>query len=173
MENSRKSLSVLQRKRILGMYNNECCNCGSKDDLEIHHIVPLYLGGTNRDTNYAVLCWRCHTTIHTGESISEIRRRSFNGPKPRTDDETAFMYFDKYAAGEIGLTELKEIMRFSKTYKLQDSPQFKKYKTERNIKTIRNKVDQAKASHLGLFNGLCVGHVIYNDGTVKDVMYAG
>ncbi|WP_422406942.1 MULTISPECIES: HNH endonuclease [Gammaproteobacteria] len=43
---------------------NSCQNCGSDEDLHIHHIVPLSLDGNNILSNMARLCMECHNKIH-------------------------------------------------------------------------------------------------------------
>lgn len=42
----------------------ECANCRSVENLTIHHIVPLAVGGTERATNKVILCWPCHSLAH-------------------------------------------------------------------------------------------------------------
>lgn len=43
----------------------QCRICGDKDDLHLHHIVPLRSGGTNGAWNLMTLCPSCHTTVET------------------------------------------------------------------------------------------------------------
>lgn len=38
----------------------KCGWCGSKDNLEIDHIIPRSLGGTNDLKNLRILCRDCH-----------------------------------------------------------------------------------------------------------------
>lgn len=42
----------------------KCANCGSEENIEIHHIVPLIVGGTNKKSNLVALCQDCHAKIH-------------------------------------------------------------------------------------------------------------
>ena len=58
------------RASFMAQCSRECGNCGSADDLEIHHIVPIIYGGTNRYTNLAVLCGACHGAVHESKSRS-------------------------------------------------------------------------------------------------------
>lgn len=55
-----------------------CVNCGSAEDIEYHHIVPLSLGGNDVLSNICPLCHCCHTKIHhngeAGISHSTITR---------------------------------------------------------------------------------------------------
>lgn len=56
----------------------ECGNCGSESGLQIHHIVPLSCGGSNKITNLARLCNECHAKAHGGLNFiskSEEARR--------------------------------------------------------------------------------------------------
>ena len=41
-----------------------CSTCGGKDDLELHHIVPVSKGGTNDYYNLIYLCHSCHMKLH-------------------------------------------------------------------------------------------------------------
>ena len=40
-----------------------CINCG-KEASELHHVVPLALGGNDIDSNKVWLCIECHNKIH-------------------------------------------------------------------------------------------------------------
>lgn len=46
------------------MLPEQCQNCGSCEDLEIHHIVPLVKDGNNIIGNVVRLCGLCHGKIH-------------------------------------------------------------------------------------------------------------
>ncbi len=45
-----------------------CFTCQSKENLELHHIVPLAMGGNNSIDNLMVLCHTDHVKIHTNNS---------------------------------------------------------------------------------------------------------
>lgn len=49
----------------------KCCNCGAPADHR-HHIVPRSVGGTDRPSNLAPLCERCHGLVH---QTSFVRHR--------------------------------------------------------------------------------------------------
>ena len=42
----------------------KCCNCGSEEDLQYHHIIPLSLGGIDINSNICCLCYHCHYKLH-------------------------------------------------------------------------------------------------------------
>lgn len=38
-----------------------CTKCGSKNDLEVHHIIPISRGGKTVEINLTTLCGFCHS----------------------------------------------------------------------------------------------------------------
>lgn len=46
-----------------------CLRCGSPDELEIDHVVPLSKGGTSTLGNYQVLCRSCNASKNNRNSI--------------------------------------------------------------------------------------------------------
>lgn len=54
---------------------DECAVCGSKENLEIHHIVPISKGGTNEIENLAILCRKCNHKIR--DNIVPIVEKQF------------------------------------------------------------------------------------------------
>ena len=57
---SRNHLSASKRKRILLRGKGRCVKCGSRENLEIDHVVPLARGGSSRLENLQLLCQRCN-----------------------------------------------------------------------------------------------------------------
>lgn len=48
-------------RKLIFIRDNYCCvKCGSKKNLEIHHIIPHARGGSNRLENLQLLCQRCN-----------------------------------------------------------------------------------------------------------------
>lgn len=72
---NRKQYSSKERKRIFDLHNNCCDNCGSTENLEIAHIVPLAAGGTEKETNLALLCQECHNKQHA--DLNKLRNVCF------------------------------------------------------------------------------------------------
>jgi hypothetical protein len=48
------------RYRILDRDNNECFYCGSTENLQIDHIIPIKLGGTGLLINLVTACKACN-----------------------------------------------------------------------------------------------------------------
>ena len=54
------------REDVLKRDKNECQNCGSKDSLVVHHVVPVAWGGREfKESNCITLCHRCHMAAHS------------------------------------------------------------------------------------------------------------
>ena len=64
-----------------------CVNCGSTDDLNYHHIVPLSMGGQDVISNMVCLCGKCHDLIHYDSrgkiSHSKAAREGIKAAKAR------------------------------------------------------------------------------------------
>jgi 5-methylcytosine-specific restriction protein A len=54
-----------------------CSQCGN-NAWEVHHIIPMFLGGTSLDENLEVLCYDCHIDRHRvlSHEMTAKRRRS-------------------------------------------------------------------------------------------------
>jgi len=48
------------RTRILSRDNYKCMLCGSTETLTIDHIISIFRGGTDDDTNLQTLCNHCN-----------------------------------------------------------------------------------------------------------------
>ncbi|MED2706605.1 HNH endonuclease signature motif containing protein [Bacillus toyonensis] len=68
MENTREYFRSNYQLFRKALNMDECANCSSREDLQIHHIVPLSIGGTNKLTNLALVCGECHAKIHGKKS---------------------------------------------------------------------------------------------------------
>ncbi|GAB6075182.1 RNA-guided endonuclease IscB [Desulfurobacterium crinifex] len=54
------------REKVLKRDNYTCQICGSRENLEAHHIIPRSKGGTNLVENGITLCKDCHKAVHEG-----------------------------------------------------------------------------------------------------------
>lgn len=52
------------RNDVLARHGGQCANCGTKEELEVHHVVPLSRGRTNRRTNLLTVPQTCHNGAH-------------------------------------------------------------------------------------------------------------
>lgn len=51
-----------------------CAKCGSKENLQLHHMIPVLIGGDNDDDNLIILCKKCHfrVTVHNRDILHDI-----------------------------------------------------------------------------------------------------
>lgn len=120
-------------EEVYKRYDSKCCNCGSTDNLDIHHIVPLSCGGTDRATNLVLVCQRCHQGLHHGHHIEKYRvYKNKGGRKRKVRDDS--VYAD-YIHAKISVSEARE-----KTgCRIKDTFNFKDFMKENGIaKVSRN-----------------------------------
>lgn len=160
------------KRRVEEEHGNKCVNCGSSENIEKHHIVPILLGGTNRISNIVPLCHKCHEAAHSGRHISHYQNIKNTGRKPNLDNETAYKIFDMYINGEIGNRKCNEMFGYSNGTQIIRSPQFKTYMKMRGIKSVHNIIDVVATNSPEKFtNGFRVGEIVYEDGHKEDITY--
>ena len=158
---------VQETRRKVG---NICVNCGSTDGIEYHHIVPLFVGGQENETNIVPLCHRCHKAAHYGRNIQNYAKAVNPGRKPNVSDEEAFKAFDLFANGEIGRKKCKELIGISQSTQIKDRAQYIKYLEENGIESIKNNIDIV-ATNSELKDGMIIGEIVYLDGNRKIMTY--
>jgi len=72
------NLTKKEKDKILKRDNHQCRICDSKNNLEIHHIIPVANGGGKYSKNLCTLCSECHFTIAHGKNTSTISYDSQN-----------------------------------------------------------------------------------------------
>src|SRR4051812_13450841 len=70
-EAARKGEWATNRKAALARDSYRCQECGSSEHLEVHHIQPLYLGGTHALPNLQTLCYPHHRAKHRRYVVHE------------------------------------------------------------------------------------------------------
>ncbi len=75
-------MANLMRELVVRLYDDECGNCGARENLVIHHIVPESVGGTNRLGNLACLCVSCHRKIPHPEPVTRKHVRKIRKARP-------------------------------------------------------------------------------------------
>ena len=163
------------RKMVANMNGGRCFNCGSRECIEYHHIVPLKLGGTNTITNMVALCHRCHSAAHNGQHIKNYQNKKLTGRPHKVDDATMKKAFDMFLNGEIGRRECMEMLHMSETSKLSDMSAYKRYIKEKGIKKVVSMIDMwsCKRFWRPINRGDEVGTIIYIDGHEDVIIYKG
>ena len=98
------------RRELLKRYKG-CEFCGDDRGLEVHHSIPLSVGGTDDKDNLIVCCSKCHAILHRGNrsiltklGLSRLQERHlainfykhFEALKGDFDVYEVFDYLDKY-----------------------------------------------------------------------------
>lgn len=61
-----KTIKSQKYRNIYRLYEGKCAICGFDEVVEIHHIVPRSLGGTDEPSNVIVLCPNHHALVDRG-----------------------------------------------------------------------------------------------------------
>lgn len=171
----KRNTSEKFRNQVTELYGAKCVNCGSGDEVEFHHIVPIALGGRDIPSNVAPLCYTCHKAAHTGRKTGDIIKKNGHtgSGRKRKCDEVAFEdAFNKYIGGRIGKTKFCELIgRKGKSFSAH-FPQFEEAKERHGIKEFRNNIDiRGTISAKRLEDGDPVGYIEYLDGRMETMLY--
>jgi len=60
-----------RKKDVKERDKHHCSECGSNNDLHVHHKIPLSKGGSNQISNLILLCASCHSKEHGGKSFDK------------------------------------------------------------------------------------------------------
>lgn len=164
--------SSLVRTMAENTLGKVCYNCGCSDNTELHHIVPLKLGGTNRLSNIAVLCHKCHMAAHHGRHILDYCNKNLDGRPHNVPVEDIDSALSDYTTGVIGAKECKKRMGLSDKSHISDMTYYKTFLKNRNIKSVRNNIDLIMSKRGEIHNGVCIGHIVYIDGKKKALYFA-
>ena len=172
-EESRKEFdNPTFRNRIKEYLSHKCCNCGSKKNIEYHHIVPLKLGGTNTLTNIVPLCHKCHKAAHCGQHMSHYSDKTNSGRKSKSNVEEHSEIFDMFINGEIGNRKCQELLGYSHRSTIKSRPEFKRYISKNGILSVRNLIDVASTNRREPLKDVdIVGEIEYIDGRKSPIIY--
>lgn len=60
-----------------------CRNCGSTENLTLHHIIPKAMNGSDSPRNLILLCRECHILEHSRAGKAEsVRREGLSDLRP-------------------------------------------------------------------------------------------
>ena len=96
--------------RDMRKQSHVCANCGSMENIELHHVVPLFKGGTNEPGNIKPLCHSCHCLAHA----KKIYQKSEKIGRPKKMPPKGYeAVLDKYISGKIGTKEAFKLLGLS------------------------------------------------------------
>lgn len=173
MAGRRKSFGKALYAALTERHGAACSCCKTTVGIEWHHIVPLFLGGTDEITNIVPLCHACHMAAHHGRDISHYDGLVRSGGRhPKVPDEEAFRALDLLLAGEIGNKRCKELMGLSDRTQPFNTKQAEKYFGEHSISRARNNLDVALTnSSWSVHEGRTIGEIEYIDGRRETILF--
>lgn len=64
-----------QKKEVKERDGMQCrnCKCDDPDNLHVHHVVPLSIGGRDHPDNGVTLCTECHNAVHDSKNMKHTR----------------------------------------------------------------------------------------------------
>ena len=111
---------LIIKEEVFEKYGRKCVNCGTTENIDVHHKIPLSEGGTNSLENLVPLCRNCHEELHRfkfeplepqtridnqyGSKISKDKT-SMIGYKICSAIENRYRIKIKYKSGEKEITE--------------------------------------------------------------------
>lgn len=142
------------RKDIKSEYQPVCGNCGSIENIEFHHVVPLEFGGRNVITNIVPLCHQCHCLAHQKVGKKSVERAG----RPRKDAPEGYKEaIDRYIRGELKGKDFKREMGMDRGTRICEKWFYKEYLDECGIEKVEKRGSRDKVR----------SYVYYKDGRVE------
>lgn len=73
LEKSSGAFKEDDKQKYISIYGRACAKCGSDENIEFDHIIPVSVGGMSNFHNMQILCLRCNS--EKGTSIVDYRDR--------------------------------------------------------------------------------------------------
>lgn len=154
------------RKNLKKIKPPVCMYCGSIEDIEYHHLIPVSAGGDNRLNNILPLCAECHDKVHYGQYLAKNRKINKDpGGRPRkatlTPENEQIIW--EWANGKIGANACMNMLGYHKGTHLKDTRIYKEFIKKNGIQNIRNTFDVI-AKNGKLTDGRQTSVIYYLDG---------
>lgn len=154
------------REEAIRLHGDACLNCGDRENVEWHHVVPLELGGNDIPSNTVPLCHICHKTVTFQQLLLQTtcRESCKNGGRPKKQwVNNAEDIFEDYVYCRISKLEAKE--RLGVGYNFCDHQDYRDWLKGKHIAKTRNNIDTYMSSHKWLIENHPVGWIQFDDGT--------
>ena len=161
----KRDTTILKRARKLK--GRKCYICG-EDGAEMHHLIPLWMGGEDAVNNMIPLCTWHHMLMHKARSMRNQHEHKSTSGRPRAVAHVDGYkdVLNDYIECRIGHAECCERLGLSGKSRVKDTPWFKEYKQERGIKRCRNIIDCKRKGYVD--DGAFVGYIEYENGERKE-----
>ncbi len=113
-------LTPLERapfKYIKERDSNRCRFCGHDTDIEVHHITPKSLGGTNHEFNLITLCKNCHMFIHCNPMGRMCKSELIKSSMVKIDGSTFSKYGKEWGRKSLPKQAINKVLQLKKEYK--------------------------------------------------------
>ena len=135
----RKQWSPARKKAFFAKHLNMCDGCHTGGKLEIHHIVPLALGGLDDETNCSAVCHQCHDNLHKYLNNKTLGITS-SGRKPKYPDEWELIALD-YIFGYISRKECSDLLGIHDASDIKRRQCFRNVMKGAGVEDFSNKID--------------------------------
>lgn len=141
-EKRKQSGHTKLKQQIIEHCGTVCANCGSSQEIEYHHIVPLSNGGTNRVSNYVALCSVCHLKAHGKLKYRNVWscENEIKIDKPDNVNEV----INKFLNGELSKGDICQEWGIRQDTTLHRISFFRRYLERHEIVSYKNFVDLVK-----------------------------
>ena len=158
IEKNRKIRKEFERiKPDLWKKKGKICFYCKKTATQLHHIWEIDNGGDNRDQNIVPVCASCHDGIHGGKGA--LIKGKYTG-RPKKEIPPGYRtVLEKYFKCEIGMNEVKEILRLSHGARVTEQWFYNAYKKELGIAEYKRIAYNKKYSQ---------AVILYNDGHIEE-----
>lgn len=157
------------RKKLVEAHGCKCVVCGTTEDVQFHHVLPLACGGNNNIGNIVPMCHVHHMLTHHANTRKKYKQgANKNMGRRREIPENYEQILDDYLHCRISMSELCKKFGWTETArKLSDRIWFKEYLSNHRITGYRNNLDVIMASGI-LAEGKKCGHLEFSDGSVEE-----
>ena len=153
------------RKEILDAHGNACANCGKTNDIELHHIVPLSVGGTNAISNVIPLCRECHRSIHFHKKSWEQHihsSKTIGRPRCQECVPAYETIIEDYLRCRITKRDAAILLNVGCWNHLSERVWFKEYLRKTGVSEYKNNLSLLTNHNGELVDGQHIGYIVRN-----------
>jgi len=112
----KNTLKSSKKERIKKRDNYECVICGSKNELQVDHIKPIFLGGNNEESNLRTLCKTCNLSRNTNDY-----NINYTGSDSLSEDDETSVKLSKVKLNKNKYGEFQNVLLTDEEYeKIKD-----------------------------------------------------
>lgn len=160
MKNDHNKEYYHARKELEGI-PKVCVNCGNTEGVEMHHIVPLSMGGSNQKGNLVYLCRECHYKAH-GANIGRYSGEREGRPK-KEPPKGYERVVEKYILGKISWSDVRKLLKLGEKTKARECWWVQDYAERMGIERYEKYTIPAKTKKKAV-----TSKVWYTDGRITE-----